>query len=230
MVEFRLEDQLPRINIRDDDSGDLASFVNEVLQLSLDEAIVDAEKWIDQGDIDVATSNSVDNQLKDLGNPYTVAFGEDINRRRLLVRVLVEIYKTRGTKKSITDVVRAVTGIEIIDVICPAPVTGWVLGEHLLGEVGEPDVPDPFNTDHAIFGDGTLANGRSFLVETVAVLTDEQKEIVREVIRLTKPVGSHFTGFIDATTAPTILHWELGYSHVHQVSEPLLGDEIDLQQ
>lgn len=230
MPQFNLESLLPRINLRDDANGDLSTFVNTVLQPVVDLLLADMQLYIDQGDVDIARADTVDAMLSDLGNPYSIILSQPLNRQRLLIRVLVQIYRSRGTKDSISEVIRAVTGIEIVQVVCPAATSGWILDEQVLGEDENDPLPtDMTLTDYAFFGDGAIANGRSFQVEVDFVLTTEEKEILTEVIRLTKPVGTHFVGFIEPGGAPAISHPDLGYSYLHKTGESLLGDELDLE-
>lgn len=208
-----LEDMLPDVMWRDDTSGDLRKLVTEVFQPVLDLLCEEAQRWVDQNDVDLADEKTVDAMLRDLGNPFAIAFSQSLNRKRLLVRNLVAIYKAKGTAPGLENVIRALTGIEVVQVISPATFKGWILGVDVLSDTPfDPPPEDPEVTDLAFLGPSEGFVRYSFQVEVDRVLTDDEKEIVTEIIKLVKPVHTHFVGFIEPDTAPAPDHWELGLS------------------
>lgn len=226
---LRLEDLLPDINFRIDATGDLDRFVNEVLQPVLDDACAEGDRWVAQQDIDTADERSVDATLRDLGNPFEVAFTQPLNRKRLLARTLIDIYKAKGAEPGLVDVIRALTGIEVVAVISPGTVDAWDLGIDEIGNLPSDPFP-PTLTDQAILGPSPGFMRYSFQVEVPRVLTTEEREILTEIVQLVKPAHTHFLGFVEPTLGAVIEHWELGLSHAHETGEPLLGDEIDLHE
>lgn len=217
MSGIQLRDLLAKVAFRDDDTGHLGKWIDEILQPTLDLLQAEAERWVDQNDVDVAESDVVDAMLRDLGNPFDVAFGQPINRRRLLVRSLVQVYLTKGSAPGMTDVIRALTAIEA-QVVFPATINAWVLGVDVLGD-GTPPVDEDF-TDEAVLGPSPGFMRYSFQVEVPRVLTSDEKEIVTEIVKLMKPAHTHFVGFLEPGAGAAIDHWELGLSE--------LGEDTDL--
>ncbi len=229
-MAFRLEDLLPAFNFRIDDTNELSLFVNDVLQPALDQLCSEAVRWIDQQDVDTAGSESVNALLRDLGNPFSSAFSLPLNRRRLLARVLVDIYKRKGTAGGMEDVILVLTGI-IATVVSPATIDAWILGEDVIADTpADPPVLDESLTDFAFLGSDPEFERYTFQIEVPQVLTDEERAIITEIVTLMKPAHTHFLGFIEPTVGLVIEHWELGISFVHELGEPLLGDEIDLHE
>lgn len=94
--DFELIDFIPPINIREDDSGELADFI-ACLQEPLDLLWNDVDRWIEILDCDLAPENFVDIILTDLGNPFVFGDPLSLNDKRKLCHILVEIYKLKGT-------------------------------------------------------------------------------------------------------------------------------------
>lgn len=123
---------VPYKNRIEDASQDLLRFANciaEVMGLLL----TDVDRFPDQFDVDLATDDEILWLLYQLGNPFD---WEGLNltatQRRKLVRVLVEIYKLKGTDTGIESVVLFLLG-EVVRVV-EALEGGWVLGVDELGE------------------------------------------------------------------------------------------------
>lgn len=227
-MAFRLEQLIPALNFRIDD-GDLAAFINEVLQPVFQLACEDALRWIQEQDVDTMSSNTVDALLRDLGNPFDVAFEQPLNRRKLLARTLIDVYRAKGTVPGLVDVIRALTGLEVT-VVAPATVAAFVLDEDELADtptVPGP-VPDELLTSFGFLGVSPGFNIYSFQIEVPRVLTDDERSIITEIVLLVKPAHTHFVGFIEPTVGLVLEHWELGISFLHETGQPLLGDEADL--
>ena len=235
-MSIRLEKLLPPFNFRIDDPavggrGYLDLFINDVLQPVFDEACSEARRWIDQQDIDTANSQTVDAILRDLGNPFRIAFGLPLNRRRLLARVLLEVYKTKGTSGGMEDVIFALTEITAT-VVFPATISAFILDEDELADTPTvpPPVPDENLTSFGFLGVSPGFNSYSFQIEVPQVLTDEERAIITEIVLLMKPAHTHFVGFIEPTVGLVVDHWELGLSFLTETGAPLLGDEADIHE
>lgn len=228
-MEQSLREFIADHNFRIDDSGHLALMVDEVWQPVLNLLLAEQDRWVDQGDVDKADSNTVDAMLRDFGNPFRVAFDLDLNRRRSLVRLLVPIYLAKGTAPAVIDVVRALTGIEIDQVVSPATSGAWTLGVDVLSDT-PPAVPpaNPSLTDLAFLGSTPTFELYSFQIEVSQALTQDQRDLIREIVEIVKPAHTHFLGFLEPAMGSPIDHWDLGQSFFHDTGEPLLGDEVDL--
>jgi len=221
-----LEKLLPFFNFRRDDTGDLDRFVNQVLQPVLDMLWDEHERWKLQADIDQAESNSINAHLRSFGNPFLIAYDQDLNRRRLLARVLIDVYKAKGVEPGLVDVIRALTGIEIVSIVSPATIDAWDLGVDVLGDGTEPSNPDFANV--VTLGSSPGFMRYSFQIEVPRVLTSDEREIIEQIVELVKPAHTHFVGFREPGVASPVEHWELDVSYLHKTGEPLLGDEADL--
>lgn len=221
--------KVPDHNFRIDSTQDLTRFLDEVLKPTLELLCAEAERWKRQIDPDTADENTVDAMLRDLGNPFEVAFGQSLDRRRQLVRLLVPIYKAKGSADALQDVVRTITGISAT-VVFPATILSWDLGVDVIGDTpADPPVPpNPNFTDFAFLGSSPDFTFYSFQIEVDRILTPEEREIVTEIVKLVKPAHTHFVGFLEPGVLDPVDHWELGVSSLHDGISPLLGDEIDL--
>jgi len=226
-LSYDLSRHVPDVNYRDDATGDLESWVSGVLQPTLDLLLAEQDRWNDQVDVDVAESDSVDAMLRDLGNPFAIAFELPLDRRRLLVRVLVDVYKSKGSAPGLVNVVRALTALEV-SVVFPATADAWDLGVDVLGDVTDPLPTDPFFTEYATLGPAPGFMRYSFQIEVPRVLTADERTTITEIVKLVKPAHTHFIGFIEPNVASVVEHWELDVSYLHDGVSPLLGDEVDL--
>lgn len=236
-MSIKLEKLLPPFNFRIDDpnlgggTGHLSLFVNEVLQPALDEACVEARRWIDQQSIDTADSQTINAILMDLGNPFDIAYELPLNRRRLLARVLLEVYKTKGTAGGMEDVIFALTQI-MVTVVFPATVSAFVLDEDELADTESvpPVAPDESLMSFGLLGVSPDFNFYSFQIDSPAVLSAEDRAIIEQIVLLMKPAHTHFVGFIEPNVGTVVDHWELGLSFLTDTGEPLLGDEADIHE
>jgi len=226
---LNLEDLIPIYNYRIDTSGDLRRFITEVLQpvyaLMWDEHL----RWRDQADIDLANDNSINAQLADLGNPFSIALAQPLDRRRLLARVIVDVYRTKGTPAGLINVVRALTGLEIVRIVSPATIYAWDLGVDVIGDTAaDPPAGDPTFTDFAVLGPSPGFTRYSFQIEVERVLTSDERDVLTEIVELVKPAHTHFAGFLEPIASATIDHWELDVSFLHDLGQPVVGDEAVL--
>lgn len=238
-MSLNLQQLIPPYDFRIDSTGDLERFIGKttdppgqpdegILQPVLDLLWDEHLRWRDQADVDLADEDSVNAMLADLGNPFSVALGQPLNRRRLLVRVLVDVYRTKGTATGLRDVIRALTGLEIVRIISPATLAGFTLGVHVLSQTGTPLPTDPNLTDLGFLGSGPGFVRFSFQIEVDRVLTSDEQEILTEIVQLVKPAHTHFMGFVQPTVGGVVDHWELSLSFLHKAGEALQGDETTL--
>lgn len=193
---FDLYGKLPEINRREDDTLDLLRFVG-CLQEVANLLLYDIDRFVDQLDPDTATEDAVDVMLADLGNPFS--FDLQLVDKRRLLRVLVDMYRLKGTAPGIISVVRFFLAFEIsIDAFNLTD--GWILGESELG----------FDTVLATDDPALLY---SFRVIVQQLLTDAQRSQLQSIIRYMKPTQTHFVQLVEPTPPdPVILHMELGLS------------------
>lgn len=198
---FSLWLMVPRINRREDETRDLAKFI-ACLQEVLDLLLWQVDAWTDILDPDTAPEAAVDAMLADLGNPF--AFDLSLTQKRLLLSVLVSIYKGKGVAPGIRNVVRFFLGLEIT--ITAYTDVGMVLGESELGSDGT---------------DGTWELGPSgsfaryaFNVVVPRVLTDTERSQIRTLVEYMKPSHTHFVELVEPTPAVVIDHVELGLSEL----------------
>lgn len=191
-----LHDFMPRVAMSVDYQDELKLFLgclqdtNNVLLYSID-------KWIEIIDPDTAPEQFVDAMLLDLGNPFP--FELTLTMKRKLAKLLVSIYQLKGTAIGIIDVVRLFTGVEVT--IETFPGRGWRIGYHQLNRKGQHASPNP-----AVIGPGQRAL-YSFRIRTTALLTSEQRAIIRAIGIYMKGAQEHLVGIIDASPQPEDLIW-----------------------
>lgn len=84
-------------------------------------------------DPDKAPPIFIELMLKSLGNPFTSIY-LTLNQKRKLVKLLIPIYKQKGTERGLVNAIRFLTGI-LIDIIDPHGVDddGWQVGKSEIG-------------------------------------------------------------------------------------------------
>ncbi len=201
---FELIAMLPEINLREDDdgTGDLRKFIS-CLQEPTDLLLDDIDAWTDILDPDKAPEPFLDAMLADLGNPFSFDLAE-IDKRRLL-RVLVDIYKQKGTARGIVNAVRFFLGIEVT-VLEYLDEETLVLGVSELGSDG---------TD----GDWILGPDRwwryAFEINTgLVVLTDEERQQMTALAKYMKDARTHLARIVEPEAPPVYDHLELGISEL----------------
>ena len=203
--EFDLYRLLPLINRLEDRSQDLMKFM-AVCQEPLDLLLRDIDQWPTRLlDPDTADAQYVDVMLCDLGNPFSFAAGLGLVDRRRLIRVLLDIYKLKGTEVGIIQVVLFFLGLTItIDEYNAED--GWILGESELGE--------GIDDGECILGPSASFLRYSFTVGSAITLTDTQKSLITDLVIYMKPAHTHFLGFVEPAAPVTIDHLELGLSEL----------------
>lgn len=211
---FLLWDKLPQMNKRDDDATvdkPLRKFVLCIQDL-IDLLLCEIDHWTDIIDIDVAPENFVDAMLADLGNPFLFV-DLTLNQKRKLGRILIEIYKQKGTAPGVINAIRFFTGIEVtLDIFNYRDF--WQIGVHYLN----------VNT---IIGPGIGSPlWYSFFIVSTTILTQEQRDIIFKIADYMKCAHEHIIGIREPNGTPgddgptTTTYWRIG---VH-----LLGTETIL--
>jgi phage tail-like protein len=178
-----LWDVVPDINKAEDTSEHLERFIL-CLQDQLDTTLTQVDNWTNILDIDRAPEDFLDLMLEDLGNPFRF---EDLteNDKRLLLRVLVQIYQLKGTDPGIQAALRLLMRFE-------SQINVFRQSGALLGKVGTPlaQLDDTF-----VLGGG----GPYDFTVTVAttnpagrVLTGQEVSRIEQIVDYMKPVTSRF--------------------------------------
>lgn len=179
-----------------DTTGDLLRWAT-ILQEVTDVLLCDVDGWTDVLDVDLAPEWAVEHMLLELGNPFR--FDLTLDEKRKLVRVLVAIYRQKGTAVGLINVVRLFLGLEVTVEAWAA--IGWILGEDELGE-------------DTVLGPGTAREKYTFDVVAGELLTDEQRDAIRALVDYMKPAHEHL-GSIREPEEPTVIdHLELGLSEL----------------
>ena len=197
---FRLHAQKNR---DEDASGDFLKFTG-ALQEILDLLLCEIDRWTDILDPDLAAEQFLDCMLDDLGNPFD--FDLTVTDKRRLIRILVSIYKQKGTSPGIVNVVRFFLGIEVV--VNSFSAEGWELGIDELGGsgVGEEGT--------AILGPGTSFGLYSFEIAAPIILTQEQRDRITDIANYMKPAHTHLIQIVEPETPTVIDHLELGLSEL----------------
>lgn len=193
---FELLDFVPDMNIAEDataaqgadpnkpGTGELRKFLM-VLQDVLDLLLCQSDRWTDIIDIDLAPEPFLDAILQDLGNPFADCIADLVaDDKRRLARVLISIYKEKGTDVGVINAIRFFIGVETtLDVINCRQF--WQLDVSLLGidTILAPGVGSPL--------------WYSFYVVSPIVLTDEQRERILCIALYMKGVQEHVLGIIE---------------------------------
>lgn len=217
----QLIEWLPQLNRTEDTTGELALFV-AILQDVFDLLLYSVDDWTRILDPDFAPEDFLDAMLLDLGNPFAFAALDETDKRRLL-RVLVSIYKAKGTAQGIIDVIRFFVGPTVtIDVFNGG---GWELaaadgptldgtsppagpGDELSSATEEP-------ADAASLGPDESRLLYSFVVVSPVNLTDEERARILSIVDFMKPAHTHLVDISEpAAAAASVDHLELGVSEL----------------
>jgi phage tail-like protein len=196
--EWDLWRMLPEKNRREDSTEDLHNFIR-CLQEVNDQLLADVDAWTDILDGDIAPEAFVDALLADLGNPFTV-FDLSTTEKRKLLRVLVSLYRKKGTVPGIVDAIRFFLGIEVEIFSIWAQET-LSLGESELDE-------------EWYLGSGETADYYTFEVHTPDILTDEQRRLMRWIVDYMKVAHEHYEIIEPGTPPPPLDPVELGLSEL----------------
>lgn len=172
--KFDLYRMFAQWNRDTDASLDLLRFSNILNEVAA-WLLADIDSWVDIFDIDRASEDFIDAILADLGNPF--AFDLTLIQKRKLAKVLVRIYKLKGTEPGVVTTLRFFLGVES-DLIEFNDEDTWVLGDDELGV-------------ETFLGTDDQASIYSFDVEVDRVLTEEERRLLREIVDYMKPGHTH---------------------------------------
>lgn len=199
---FELWWMLPKLNRDEDSTRDLYKLI-AVMQEVVDTLLADVDRWTEILDVDVAADRYLDQMLLTLGNPFDFVLST-IDKRRL-IRVLVSMYRQKGTALGIINAIRFFVGVEVT--ITAYNDEGWILGD---SELGIDTILAP-STSFALY---------AFDVNSPVILTDEQRAQIRAIVVYLKPAHTHLIHILEPVPPEVIDHVELGLSE--------LGDEFVL--
>lgn len=195
---FELIDMLPEMNVEEDVTQDLHKFI-ACLQEPTDLLVDEIDAWTDIIDPDKAPEACVDAMLADLGNPFD--FELTLTDKRRLVRVLVPMYRLKGTQPGIINAIRFFVGVEVT-ISRPAFEGVWLIGFDELGvdtTLGTSDAWPRF----------------SFNVVSPITLTDEQRTRITKIANYMRGGREHLLAIIEPTPPPAVPnHVELGLSEL----------------
>lgn len=180
--DFQLANMIPSLNIKEDDTGDLANFLG-ILQDLTDLLLCEVDEWSDIFDPDLCPESFLDAMLLDLGNPFDFISLTEIDKRRL-VRILTGVYQQKGTSGGVVNAVRFFLGLEV-EVL---PINGtnyWQIGQDLLGisTFIAPPVGSPL--------------WYSFYINSPVVLTADQRDKILKIADYMKPAHEHILNIIE---------------------------------
>lgn len=195
---FDLLRLLPQMNRAEDITFDLLRFIR-CMQEPTNLLLYAIDRWTDILDVDRAPEPMLDAMLVDLGNPFPFVF--TVTQKRQLVRLLVAIYKQKGTGVGIVNAIRFFVGI--VATITSYTEDTMLLGISELGGEAPPPGGDPTYRGGWILGPGTSFAIYAFRVAVTESLTADQIKQITFIANYMKPANTHFTG-IDSPTAPSV--------------------------
>lgn len=195
---FQLWDKLSRHDRRRDPEGaPLRKFIL-TLQDITDLILCDIDRWTEIIDIDLAPENFLDAILRDLGNPFDFVGELSLNDKRKLARILVSIYKQKGTEPGVINAIRFFLNVEVeLDIINCRDY--WQIGVNFLGV-------------DTLIGPGQGSPlWYSFFVVSPIILTDDQRRKMLAIADYMKPAHEHILGIREpgGTVAPSAF-WHIG--------------------
>lgn len=165
--------------------------------------LCEVDRFADFLDPDTTTSAGVEAMLADLGNPFDFVDLTDDEKRRL-VRLLVPLYKQKGTDPGIRNAVRLFLGFEVT--LTPYLGEGLSLGESELGV-------------DWVLGPSTSFMRYAFDVNVGLNLTDEQRARLRAIVVYMKPSHTHLMSIVEPEVPTVVDHLELGLSELGETWE-----------
>lgn len=196
--EFDLYSMLLEHDRRRDESKDLLRFVGclqEVTDLLLSKIDRFASKVLD---VDTATETELDRILRDLGNPF--GFDLTATEKRKLARLLVGIYRLKGTDPGIINAIRFFLGIEVT--ITTPWTSGWILGVSTVGV-------------STVLASGLTYDKYSYYIVSPVYLTEEQRSRVTAIAKYMQRAPCHLRGIVEPSAPPAVPdHWQVGLSRI----------------
>ncbi len=128
---------VPKKNREEDATKDLARFVGCFQEL-LDLMLISCDRFMDQYDPDLCSDRDIDAMLYDMGFPFEGPGWSDLvltdDERRKVLRLLMDIYRSKGTDIGIEQTVYLLLGV--IAEVKEFSAVGWRLGIDRLGSGG----------------------------------------------------------------------------------------------
>jgi len=183
---LRLRDLLPSHYF--DDDGTTAKFV-DIFEGVYCQLINDIDALPKIYDPDVTDERFLDLLFLHLG--FDLKIHLSVNRKRKLLKVIVNAYKQKGTAPGIENVIRQFIGVDVI--VFPFT-SGWVIS---LSELGIDTYLNPAPSNPAGF--------YTFDIIVATKLSVEQRRVIFELVKLMKPAHSHFRSLIEEATDPFLL-------------------------
>lgn len=200
---LRLYDLFPE-HLRQQDANREFQFetVCAVFQEVLDQLFVDMDDYLVSRNPATAPVVVVDHLLEMYGNPFDF-LGLDADRRRVLLELLVDLHRLRGTEAGVDAALRFFFGFTTIQYIYYWG-HGWLLG-----------IPGRTNLGvTTILNTAILARRFSFSIAVDRVLTETERDQVRQVVERMKTGHTHFIE-IEEPVAPFVPdHWQLPWSEL----------------
>lgn len=209
---------LPQLNREEDATRELRNYAlikQDVVNLLLCEI----DGFTDILDPDIAPGDFLDLMLLDLGNPFDFIDLSTVDKRRLL-RVLLDIYKQKGTEQGIVNVINFFVGVLVtLDVFNG---DGFVLGdEPTLDGRSPPVVGSELSKEGEVApGAGSGLGPDSELIYTFDIispvnLTETQRRRILAICELMKPAHTHCNRIIEPTPEePEPTGDELGFGEL----------------
>lgn len=195
---FNVLDFWPTFNRAEDEAGTktLRKF-SLVMQDIVDLLLCNIDEWTHILDPDFAPEGFLNAMLRDNGNPFEFEDLSEIDKRRL-IRLLIDMYKEKGTEVGIINAVRFFVGVDVtLDVVNFQ--TFWTLGVSELGSdtfVG-PNAGDPL--------------WYSFTIVSPVTLTQQQRDRILQIADYMKPAHEHILGVLEpGEVDPLPSFWVLG--------------------
>lgn len=189
---FLIADFLPAMNLAEDATGDLRMFL-AILQELTNVILADIDDWSKILDSDVAPEPFIDEMLAGLGNPFEFDLG--IGDKRRLIRILVPLYKLKGTQPGIVAAIQFL--LNVTTQIQVYTDTGWELTD-----TGFEDEGDELNDD-TDFGEPPAILGPdqrglySFRVISPVDLSEQQRDQISVIANYMKVGHEHYLGTIE---------------------------------
>lgn len=187
---------VPTLNRQEDVTADLLRFIR-CIQEPTNLLLYDIDTWTEILDVDLAPEPFLDAMLADLGNPFP--FVLSVNQKRKLIRLLVAIYKQKGTAIGIINAVRFFLGLTVT-------ITTFTGGTMLLG-ISELGVD-------WVLGPGTSFALYSFRVVSAISLTQAQIDQIAFIANYMKPAHTHLIEVVVPHILPPYDPVELGISEL----------------
>jgi len=176
--DFDLWSMLPQINRREDATEDLHRVVS-CMQDAVSILLYDIDRWSDIIDLDIAGEDFIDAMIADMGvPPEFYAMELSLNKKRKVLRVIVDIYATKGTREGIRSALRFILAIDNVAIQDFGYEGGWKLGD---GELGE----------DTYLGPGVLRGLYSFNVLVDRTLTPDELLKLEGIVDYMKPAHTH---------------------------------------